>query len=100
MDHLNKEVPAYEIAKFARKAFDATRKKAHELKNLYLSKGVNQQSVRKAVSEIEPDLIMGSRNANDLANIAHQSQWGDVPVTKEELHHLVPNDDANGHTSR
>lgn len=93
-------VPAYEIAEFARGAFSQARKKANELKAHYLSNGISQQSVKKAVSEIEPDLVFDDRKANGLAKMARQSQWGGVSVTKEELHHLVPNDDANGNSSR
>lgn len=92
MDHSNKEVPAYEIAKFARKAFDATRKKANELKAHYFSKGVNKESVKEAVSTIEPDLEFDGRNANDIANAARNSQWGGVGITKEEVGRLVPKD--------
>lgn len=89
----DKIVPAYEITKFARDAFDAAGRKANELKALYLSKGINQKSVKEAVSTIEPDLHLGGRNANEIANTARQSLWGNVPITKEEVDRLVPKEE-------
>lgn len=87
-------VPAYEIARFARGAFSQARKKANELKAHYLSNGISQQSVKKAVSEIEPDLVFDGRKANGLAKMARQSQWGGVSVTREEVDRLETKDSA------
>lgn len=67
-------VPAYEIAEFARKAYSQARK--------------------KAVSEIEPDLVFDDRKANGLAKMARQSQWGGVSVTREEVDRLETKDSA------
>lgn len=94
MAEWNEFVPAYTIAKFAREAFNNAVNGTNKLKAHFLSNGANEKSYREALSTIEPGRVFEGRNAKDLANIAHQAQWGDAPVTKEELHHLVSDDES------